>query len=534
MKKILLIAVALLAGLGAAVAQDVVVSGRVITAPYWDSGRMLLFSQPDYIYGTSRSASMGGAFTSLGADLSSININPAGLGMYQSSDWGITSALSIDKMRTSSEFMSPGALSQGGNRTTFGLNNLGAAYNVLRSSSGLTSLTIGFSYNRAANFNSRTIVNTTGEDASIVQMFQNQLNLIAGEGVVGYEDLEPSKDPFYNNYFRLDEWSAILGYQTGLVGRDGHGGYVGFDGSTPSDSYFGAVTRGGIYEYSFALGANVSNKLYLGATLGVTEINYKEETSYEEYYYQGARFSDMWFDQTTRISGAGLTAKFGAVVRPVPALRLGVAFHLPTYYTIDKSYRGVMGAGNVSANTDDPLVDEQRFNTAPRLLAGISAVIADRAIIAVDYEVAWYDKMRTRSEYFDEVEDSKADSQRFYKPGQTFRVGLEHAGDVFSVRLGGSYMMDFMRDNSFVTNNPAPRSGYSLTAGLGFNIGRNGYLDLAYVYNRTKWTNYDFFFYDDGEWIASQYDVVGGQDISREYTPHRNHHMITLTLGNRF
>jgi len=33
-------------------------------------------------FGTARVMGMGGAFTSLGADLSSMSINPAGLGMY--------------------------------------------------------------------------------------------------------------------------------------------------------------------------------------------------------------------------------------------------------------------------------------------------------------------------------------------------------------------------------------------------------------------------------------------------------------------
>ena len=47
---------------------------------------MLRLSQYNYSFGTARSAALGGAFTSLGADLSSMAINPAGLGMYQSSD----------------------------------------------------------------------------------------------------------------------------------------------------------------------------------------------------------------------------------------------------------------------------------------------------------------------------------------------------------------------------------------------------------------------------------------------------------------
>ncbi|MDR2912062.1 MAG: hypothetical protein LBV38_01995 [Alistipes sp.] len=527
------------------------ISGRVIGAPYFDDGLRLLFSQSDNTFGTSRSAAMGGAFASLGADLSSASINPAGLGMYQSSDWGITAALSIDGMRTSADMMRPGALAAGGSRTSFGLNNVGAAYNLFNRSGALTSMTLGFTYNRAANFNSRTRVETFGEDSSIADMFQHQLNLAAGDGLRPGA-LNPSANPFENLGIYLDEWGAVLGYQTGLVGLNDEGGFGYFDGALPSDSYFGSVTRGGINEYGVSLGANISNYLYLGATVGATQINYSEETSYEEFYQTGAMFDMMWFDQTTIVSGSGVTAKFGLIARPLPALRIGVAYHLPTYYTLEKAYEGVMGSvdgqGETSFDTGNTLRDQQRFSSAPRLLAGVSGIIAERAIVALDWEATWYNKISVR----DDVVGSKGVSAQLYKPAHTFRAGFEFlATDVVSLRAGGAYKMDFLRSGAFDpgrSDNPAARDGFSVTAGVGFNLGLNGYFDVAYVYNRARMTDYDFYFYDDGAHVASQYDLVGsggsgggsgvgiGRDgeLLRSYTPVRRHHMITFTLGSRF
>ena len=46
-------------------------------------------------FGTARVMGMGGAFTSLGADLSSMSINPAGLGMYRHGDISITPMMSF-------------------------------------------------------------------------------------------------------------------------------------------------------------------------------------------------------------------------------------------------------------------------------------------------------------------------------------------------------------------------------------------------------------------------------------------------------
>ena len=50
--------------------------------------------------GTARFISMGGAFTSLGGDISSMTQNPAGLGIYRKSDIGLTFDVSIRNYKT--------------------------------------------------------------------------------------------------------------------------------------------------------------------------------------------------------------------------------------------------------------------------------------------------------------------------------------------------------------------------------------------------------------------------------------------------
>lgn len=50
---------------------------------------------PTQLRGTARFIGMGGAFTSLGSDLSCMTQNPAGLGLYRHSDIGLTFDVSI-------------------------------------------------------------------------------------------------------------------------------------------------------------------------------------------------------------------------------------------------------------------------------------------------------------------------------------------------------------------------------------------------------------------------------------------------------
>lgn len=538
-KRILLIGCLMAAGIGSAAAQEL---GRIINTPIFGSSQRLLLSQNDYIYGTSRTTAMGGAFTSLGADLSSMNINPAGLGMYQSSDWGITQSLSINTMTTTGN--QAASLLSGGNRTSYGLDNVAIAWNVLNRSSGLTSFTFGLGYNRTANFNSRSYTHTQGEKVSAGDMFFQQLDVLDADGF-GQSALESSQRPFENLDIGLRYWGAILGYQTGLIGKNNGGGYVNyFNDATRVDSYMESITKGGLYEYTFSMGANINNILYLGATLGLTQVNYHEDLAYDEIYSNNpGNFNQMRFNQYTDISGAGFTMKLGAIVRPIPSLRLGVAFHLPTYYSLEKTYYGNMSVSGTSRSTGDMIDNGLKLNSAPRLLTGVSYIIADRAILSVDYERAWYNKTRMRGDMW-AVENSKADSKSLYKPSNTIRAGMEIlASDIVSVRAGGAYSMDFMTDD-WVMDTPTVKSYYSISGGLGFNIGRNAYVDVTYLFNRAQYTKYELFYFDDAVvgW-AHQYDNASLYDpelapahrpVARNYTPRKNMHRISLTIGSRF
>lgn len=542
MKKTLLTtAVLTAAGIFSASAQDnLVVSGRIINAPFFDPSHIMLFSQNDYVYGTSRSASMGGAFTSLGADLSSMNINPAGLGMYQSSDWGITQALSIFRSDIGSTVVDPANFSSGGTRVSYGLNNVAAAFNLFNHSSGLTSMTIGFGYNRVANFNSRSNIRTTNEEISIGDMFYHQLNWLGSQGV-SRDHIDTGANPFDNLNIPLDTWGAILGYQTGLAFWDAAAGdyRLSIEPNAVIDSYMKSVTRGGMYEYTFSAGANIDNILYLGATIGTTQIDYRETLTYEEGYANNGLYgSNMWFDQVTRISGYGFTMKLGAIARPIPELRIGAAFHLPNYFNVEKSYTGEMSFSSRTRDTG-ALVDNQRFRTAPRLLAGVSYIIGDRAIVSLDYERIWYNSARLRSNNTREATESKELSKRLYKPGNTFRIGAEFlATPRLSVRAGGGYQMSFLNDETMFLDVPISlpmeHTGFNVTGGVGFKLGQNGYLDLAYIFKRSKYVGYEFFYFEGNGTVVSQIDRENGGEYARRYMPRSSNHMITLTLGSRF
>ena len=80
-----------------------------------DAFDVLQMSQTE-LRGTSRFQSMAGAFGALGGDLSVLTQNPGGIGVYRSSDLGITLSLDFNSTKAGVDKM---------NQTNFNVNNVG-------------------------------------------------------------------------------------------------------------------------------------------------------------------------------------------------------------------------------------------------------------------------------------------------------------------------------------------------------------------------------------------------------------------------
>jgi hypothetical protein len=97
--------------------------------------------------GTARFMSMGGAFTALGGDMSSLSQNPAGIGVFRSSE--LTISPQLFHIRTTAGFK--------GTTTDylydFNLNQAGIVLNIIsnENESGLVMLNFGYSFNKTNN-----------------------------------------------------------------------------------------------------------------------------------------------------------------------------------------------------------------------------------------------------------------------------------------------------------------------------------------------------------------------------------------------
>ena len=230
---------------------------------------MIELSQTQFNFGTARAMAMAGAFTSLGADLSSMSINPAGLGMYRHGDISITPMMSFARSKGN-------APEYGRNsRDRFSMANIGVVINAYEGSRSLISLNVGFGYNRIADFNYDYGFVRQNQGGTIGDAYARQLN---------WSNL--SKNDFYNgggsgdwnwNNFAPEYWNAALAYRGFLIDQtdpDDPGTWkptwVGNNAGV--DHYTMLRSKGSIGEYVLSVGANINNKIYIGASLGIQSV----------------------------------------------------------------------------------------------------------------------------------------------------------------------------------------------------------------------------------------------------------------------
>ena len=574
MKKpyILLVSATILASISVQGQSYVGAQGYLLSRYRSYTAELPILSSVNTGFGTARSSAMGGAYTSLGADLSSISMNPAGLGMYRSSEIGLSTNLIVSQYQNKGPLVTNG---NADNNTAFKLNNIGLALNMYEGLGDVTSFTFGFSYNRLADFNYNNSVTIRPDNQSLTQIFAYQLWGIPSR------DIEIGSNPWGNLDIYPNEWGAILGYQTGLIGaysepQDPNWGdrydelrfktyypqgirKPAYNSGESSTTLIGhslkTISKGGVSEYNIAGGFNVLNNFYVGVSIGLNDIYQKQDILYTETYTHNDAdipANSMSYQQHTRISGAGANIKVGIIANPVGGLRVGLAIHTPTWNTITKHYSASMGTNFDSGNyfqSSDTWVYEYRFSSQPRLLTGASYTFGNLGIISLDYECDFYNWMRIRvpstERYYidgdgnprDEFADLKEAVKESYKPRHTFRIGAElKPTPQFSLRAGYAHQGSFLKDENAIFNEPLPYKSYNISGGIGYRFNNYISLDLAYVFMKTDYSGYDLFYYDGPDNSASGYDELLGSVIGYQDAIESNlkKHNIIMTLGLRF
>ena len=509
-------------------------------------------SYTSHNYGTSRSMAMGNAFTALGADMVAASLNPAGVGMYLGSDLSVTPMISVARSNSTGEAAYDVAKTAENRVTRFIVPNFGVVVPLSMSTGLLTNANFAVSYNRIADFNQKRLMSSLDHNYhnSLANYFSTFSNAFSDDLSFDSNGEMEYTDPFY--------WGAVLANNTGLTSRNGNewgNNSVGYDAVV--DQYSTLETMGVVDEWSFAGGFNILDKLYLGIAIGLQSIDYTRNIYYGEgYLYDNGGDSglvdqllstDYW--QSTYFYGTGHNFKFGLTARPVHWLRLGVAYHTPTYYSLEIGYAGAMQTVTshlepgmdeevIETKSESPYFEEYginswEFRSPSRLLTGVAVTIGKRAIISADYERSWYNQIRLQSSTIYGLDDIYNDDiKEVFQGSSTLRLGAEfYAHPAIALRAGYIWSGSGIREEYklALTSRPLPTEQSFITAGLGLHLNKSTYLDFAYQRGATHYTSMQPFYV-----TATEGGITEPYIDSALFETKTTRQSFVVTLGFRF
>lgn len=393
------------------------------------SGDALRFSQTNY-GSSARFKGMGNAQMAVGGDISSLGANPAGLGLFTRSEFVFTPEFNGTNMNA--DFLNNKTSTS---RSQINLNQLGVVFHMPTyrakgqdTQKGVVSAVIGLGYNRNNDYGLEANFSGTNNTSSVYNMF---------------------------------------------------GDYSVAPNSTQSVN---VARSGSVSEFNIAGALNISNQIYIGATLGLVSLKYDYSSMLDEDGIASNYYIN--YNQNQITEGSGVNAKLGVIFRPSPEFRIGANLQTPTWFNIDDSYTESSNDPNVL--TSETYNFSYNLRTPLKGSLGASYIIGNRALISADVDFVDYSTIRFSSSDGGDVStivDNNNDVRSSFKSAVNYRVGGEvKVNDFISLRAGyglnGSAYKDDS-DNHFKTQ--------FFSGGVGYR-NKNYYFDLAYQRVQTNST----------------------------------------------
>ena len=256
---------------------------------------------------------------------------------------------------------------------------------------------------------------------------------------------------------------------------------------------------GGINHWSFGGAIDVARDLSLGVTVSLVTGAYTYDREYREddtrnVYQKAPGDTYGLFDQFSYISTinrdlTGFNALFGLMYRKQGKFRIGFTVRTPTYYTIKETYRDE-GRSRFDPNLNG-VVDEYDIAfdgrteyaivTPSVLSAGGSYQIGDLLVLSADAEYTDWRQMKFDTPNSD-LESENRLIQKVYRSTINLRGGAEVTLWDLGVKLRGGFTMK----PSPYEDDPSTYDQRYFTAGVGFELDRNVWLNAGYGFGYWK------------------------------------------------
>lgn len=505
--------------------------------------------------GTARYVGMGGAMEALGADLSTIGTNPAGLGLFRKGktdlSFGLVNQTGMNKFNSLS-------------KTNMSFDQIGVVFNLSKTPNA--SFNIGFNYHKSRNFdqllNAANTLNNASQNKLTYQKYRNNVyylhKLKDSQGnVVLKNDGTPKLASDNFSFNQVDYlYMNSLPQTTNLDPADPT--LKVFKPLAATGYLYNQENKGYIGEYDMNLSANLNDRVYLGLTMGIHDVHYKSYAEYTENFLRNNIYNirGLTLNDWREITGTGFDVKFGAIVRPMAEspFRLGAYIHTPVWYDLTTSNYTELTDGTLRPSIGESY--DFRVNTPWKFGLSAGTTLADRIALGATYEYAAYNAMQTRIKdggtydwyygtYYESSHNDRAmnnHTEDALKGQHTLKLGAEaRITDHFSLRAGYNYLSALYKDAAVKDgslNSPgtyyASSTSYvnwkdtnRFTFGLGWNVWRFN-IDLAYQYSQQNGTFYPFMDYHEGSAPSVEDNIANPTQVNNKQ------HQLLLTMGYKF
>lgn len=435
--------------------------------------------------GTARFRAMSGAFGALGGDFSAFSINPAGSAVFSTSEVTI----SLSNYNNDNDVSYFGTTSNR-NESEFDLNQAGIVF-VFNNmdDSDWRKISLGLNVQNNGNYYSNFFATGTNTTRGIADYFVSFAN---GQALGDIAQLPGESDT---------DTYLFLGENFGFAAQQGFLGYEGFvinpdvdDNSNTTYNSNADYSNGAIHDYSvqtsgfnrkytFNVGAQYRDNLYLGLNINSHDVDYRERRVLIESpvsTVSGLQYAE--FSNELYTYGTGISFQVGAILK-LQNIRLGGSYQSPTWYSLNDEL--VQGLSTDFRNPGDPTeilrsdifpnvvnaYREHRIVTPGNLTGSFAYIFGKSGLISFDYSLKDYSnaKLRPTNDFI----QANADIDNQLQATSSYRIGGEYRIKQLSLRGGYRFEESPYQDNSTIGD----LEGYSL--GLGYNFG-NLSLDLAY------------------------------------------------------
>ncbi len=483
-------------------------------------GLSRLFTQTA-INGSARMQGIGGNHTAIGAELSNVSGNPAGIGQYNHSQFIISP--SFDNISNAASFIDSRSNIS---KNNFNIANIGLVLTSGKKKSvGAWKSNWALAYTRENTFYKNITFRGTNNQNNLLNKYAEDVN----QGI----DARKSSSENINNF--IDELNDFPDFQSKeaaqfwsfLVTPNEENGVLGVvksENSTSTEQRFSYESTGKASQFSISYGGSKNEKIFFGFTLGFPSLKYNSTIKFSEFYSGNTAINNMTETKEYAASAGGLNLTIGAIFKPTEAIRFGLSLQSGSVYDMDEILNS-----NIEVNVDPnkngiAIVDPRIENSTNKLRAlgygvaqknninyinkvpkihlkeaannfqfctpykanfGVALFLGKKGFVSTDVQYIGYSNIsfhaKDNDDNYDEVlayelDDATDFNKQFFKNVFNYKIGAEYKFGSVITRLGFNYQEDPLAKVQKIN-----QSTQSFTMGLGY---RNTkfFADVAGIY----------------------------------------------------